>query len=76
MWKCGRWQLKPFAWRKHFDNAYFISFIFSLDRTRPAYLSCIDAGRVDDFNFGLARDTIRQTLEFITPYIDAAAVKI
>ena len=55
--------------------AYEISFIFSLDRTRPAYISCVDSGQVDTFNSNLAITTIIQTIEFLTPHIDEAAAK-
>ncbi|MEM9777809.1 MAG: hypothetical protein AAF902_24745, partial [Chloroflexota bacterium] len=55
------------------DEAYFLSFVFSLDRTRPAYLSCINSGKVDDFNYSLALSTIEQTLNFLIPYINSAA---
>jgi hypothetical protein len=65
----------PDDWQQ-IDDAYVISFIYSLDRTRPAYLSCVDAGRVDDFNYGLAWETIQNTLNFIGPYIDQAASKL
>lgn len=58
------------------DFAYFLSFIYSLDRTRPAYLSCVDAGRVDEFNHNLALQTIEETLSFLNPYIDAAAARL
>jgi hypothetical protein len=58
------------------DAVYFISFIYALDRTRPAYLSCVNAGTVDDFNYGLASQTIDQTLQFLQPAIDAAAGRL
>ena len=58
------------------DSAYVLAFIYSLDRTRPAYLSCVDAQHVDDFNANLAANTIAQTLQFFNPYVDAAAVKV
>jgi len=54
------------------DRAYMVSFIYSLDRTRPAFLSCRDANKVDDFNLGLARQTIEETYNFFSPYVDAA----
>ncbi|VAW33022.1 hypothetical protein MNBD_CHLOROFLEXI01-5253 [hydrothermal vent metagenome] len=54
------------------DAVYFISFIFSLDRTRPAYLSCVDSGKVDDFNYGLAVQTLDQTVAFLAPALNAA----
>jgi hypothetical protein len=65
----------PADWQQ-IDDAYVISFVYSLDRTRPAYLSCVDAGRVDDFNYGLAWDTIQNTLGFISPFIDQAGSKL
>jgi hypothetical protein len=58
------------------DIAYILSFIYSLDRTRPAYLLCIDAGKVDDFDYGLARQTLDQTLGASNPAITAAATKV
>jgi hypothetical protein len=58
------------------DNRYFISFVYSLDRTRPAYLSCVNAGQVDNFNANLAYGTIEQTLNFLNPAIEAAAAKL
>ncbi|MCB8954577.1 MAG: hypothetical protein H6650_21440 [Ardenticatenales bacterium] len=58
------------------DGAYVLSFIYALDRTRPAYLSCVDAGRVDEFNHNLALQTIEETLRFISPFIDAAASRL
>jgi hypothetical protein len=61
----------PGDWEE-IDFVYFLSFIYSLDRTRPAYLSCVNAGSVDDFNYGLAVQTIDQTLTFLTPSLNAA----
>lgn len=61
----------PAAWRD-IDVIYFLSFIYSLDRTRPAYLSCIGSGKVDDFNYGLAHSAIEQTLSILTPAIQRA----
>jgi hypothetical protein len=61
----------PGDW-KDIDAVYFISFIYSLDRTRPAYLSCVNAGKVDDFNYGLAVQTLNQTVAFMTPSLNAA----
>lgn len=58
------------------DFAYFLSFIYSLDRTRPAYLSCVDAGKVDEFNHNLALQTIEETLSFLNPFIDSAAGRL
>ena len=58
------------------DLAYVLSFIYSLDRTRPAYLSCVNAGTVDDFNANLAYGTIDQTLNLLEPAIAEAAGKL
>jgi hypothetical protein len=65
----------PGDWQE-IDYAYYISFVYSLDRTRPAYLSCVNAGRVDEFNLGLARQTLDETMSFFIPYVDAAAAKL
>lgn len=54
------------------DGIYFLSFIYSLDRTRPAYLSCVNAGNVDDFNYGLAHTAIELTLSILNPAIQSA----
>jgi hypothetical protein len=65
----------PADW-EDIDFAYFLSFVYSLDRTRPAFLSCVNAGRVDDFNYSLAMQTINETLSILLdPAIDAAATK-
>lgn len=61
----------PPGWEE-IDFIYFLSFIYSLDRTRPAYLSCVNAGHVDDFNFGLASSAIEQTLSILNPAIQQA----
>lgn len=61
----------PGDWEE-IDFVYFLSFIYSLDRTRPAYLSCINVGKVDDFNYGLALTAIDQTVNFMTPSLNAA----
>jgi hypothetical protein len=58
------------------DWAYYLSFVYSLDRTRPAYLSCVNAGQVDNFNYGLAVQTLNETYNFLSPYVDAAAAKL
>lgn len=55
---------------------YVISFIYSLDRTRPAFLSCRDAGKIDDFNYSLALTAINDTLSLLEPTVNAAAVKV
>lgn len=54
------------------DFVYFLSFIYSLDRTRPAYLSCVNAGTVDDFNYSLALTAINQTQSFMEPALNSA----
>lgn len=64
----------PGDWEE-IDFAYVLAFIYSLDRTRPAYLSCADSGQVDNFNFSLAVSAVEDTLNFLNPYIDAAAAK-
>lgn len=61
----------PGDWEE-IDFVYFLSFIYSLDRTRPAYLSCVNAGTVDDFNYGLALTAIEQTTAFMTPALNSA----
>ncbi|MGB1249274.1 MAG: hypothetical protein ACPG8W_01465 [Candidatus Promineifilaceae bacterium] len=58
------------------DLIYFNTFISSLDRTRPAYLSCFDAGRIDDFNRDLARLNIDETLPVMENAIKAALAKL
>jgi hypothetical protein len=65
----------PPDWQE-IDSIYLLSFIYSLDRTRPAYLSCVDAGKVDEFNYGLARQSIDQVLSILPQAIDAAAAKL
>jgi len=57
------------------DFAYVLSFIYSLDRTRPAYLSCINSGMVDSFNLGLAMTAMDNTLSLLNPATAAAAAK-
>jgi outer membrane biosynthesis protein TonB len=64
----------PPEWQ-NIDEIYYISFIYALDRTRPAYLSCSNAGRVDDFNANLAEQAIGQTLSFLEPAINEAAAR-
>ena len=61
----------PGDWEE-IDFVYFLSFIYSLDRTRPAYLSCVNSGQVDEFNYGLAVQAIDQTISFMTPSLNAA----
>jgi hypothetical protein len=65
----------PADWQE-IDFYYFLGFVYALDRTRPAYLSCVNAGRVDDFNYSLAQQTIDETLSLINPTVDAAAAKL
>lgn len=57
------------------DFAYVLSFIYSLDRTRPAYLSCLNAGMVDSFNLSLAMQAMNDTLSLLNPATEAAAAK-
>ncbi len=61
----------PGGW-EDIDFVYFLSFIYSLDRTRPAYLSCVNAGTVDDFNYSLALTAINQTQTFMEPALNSA----
>lgn len=61
----------PGDWEE-IDFVYFLSFIYSLDRTRPAYLSCVNAGTVDDFNYSLALTAINQTQTFMEPALNSA----
>ena len=58
------------------EFAYVLSFIYALDRTRPAYLSCVNAGMVDDFNFNLAVTAINETLQLLNPTVETAASKL
>jgi hypothetical protein len=64
----------PGDW-EYIDFVYVISFIYSLDRTRPAHLSCANSGQVDGFNYGLAYQTIDEVLDVLVPTIQQAAVK-
>ncbi|HRQ41705.1 MAG TPA: hypothetical protein PLD25_27610 [Chloroflexota bacterium] len=54
------------------DYVYFLSFIYALDRTRPAYLACVNGGDMGDFNYGLAYTAIDQTLNILNPAIISA----
>lgn len=65
----------PGDWEE-IDAYYVISFIYALDRTRPAYLSCRDAGNIDDFNYSLALTAINNTLSLLEPTVNAAAIKV
>ncbi len=62
----------PPAWQE-VDEIYFISFIYSLDRTRPAFLSCQNAGNVDQFNGDLAAIAIEETLNILNQGIARAS---
>ncbi len=53
-----------------------LSFIYSLDRTRPAYLSCKNSGKVDQFNYDLAWQAIDLTKQVLEPGIAAAKAKL
>lgn len=64
----------PGDW-ENIDFAYVLSFIYALDRTRPAYLSCLQSGKVDDFNMGLAVTAMDETLGLLNPATAAAAAK-
>lgn len=54
------------------DFAYVLSFIYALDRTRPAYLSCVNGNPVDEFNYGLADSAINETNALLNQAIQQA----
>lgn len=64
----------PGDWEE-IDAYYVLAFVYSLDRTRPAYLSCVNSGTVGPFNYSLAVQTINTTREFLNPVVAAAAAK-
>lgn len=64
----------PGDWQQ-IDVVYSISFIYALDRTRPAYLACVNGGDMGDFNYGLAYTAIGETLNFLNPAIVSAYAK-
>lgn len=64
----------PAGWQD-IETIYVLSFVYSLDRTRPAYLSCVDSGGIDDFNYSLAYRTIEEALSVLNPAIDNAATR-
>ncbi len=64
----------PSDWQE-IDFIYFISFVYSLDRTRPAYLACVNGGDMGDFNYGLAYSAIGETLDILNPAIVSAYAK-
>ncbi|MBP6803547.1 MAG: hypothetical protein KBE23_05360 [Chloroflexi bacterium] len=64
----------PSDWQE-IDFIYFISFVYSLDRTRPAYLACVNGGDMGDFNYGLAYSAIGETLNILNPAIVSAYAK-
>lgn len=64
----------PGDWQE-IDNIYFVSFVYSLDRTRPAYLSCIDSGQIDDFNYSLALTALDQTRSYLEQGVNSATAK-
>ncbi len=57
------------------EVVYFVSFVYSLDRTRPAYLSCVNGAAVDDFNYSLALTAMNQVEQVLNPAINEAAAK-
>lgn len=63
----------PSEWRGIYST-YVNSFIVGLDRTRPAYLACLNDGQVNQFNYGLAFTAINDALNQLTPAIDQALV--
>lgn len=58
------------------DAIYFLTFIVTLDGTRPAYLSCFDSGSVASFNYGLAVTTINDVLNVLDPSVDEAGRRL
>ena len=64
----------PSDWQE-IDFVYFLSFVYSLDRTRPAYLACVNGGDMGDFNYGLAYSAIGETLNILNPAIVSAYAK-
>ncbi len=64
----------PGDWQE-IDFVYFISFIYALDRTRPAYLACVDGGDMGDFNFSLAYTAIGEALGVLNPAVVSAYAK-
>ncbi|MCB8950162.1 MAG: hypothetical protein H6653_19320 [Ardenticatenaceae bacterium] len=64
----------PGDWEE-INFVYSISFIYALDRTRPAYLACVNGGDMGDFNYGLAYSAIGETLDVLNPAIVNAYAK-
>jgi uncharacterized protein YraI len=62
----------PPAWQE-ISFLYELSFIYALDRSRPAYFSCLNAGKIDEFNYSLAFSSIEDALRVLNPIIDRAA---
>jgi len=50
------------------DERYVVSFIYSLDKTRPAYLACKEGNRPSDQSYGQAY----QALDDVARYLDPA----
>lgn len=65
----------PPAWAE-IEFLYELSFIYALDRSRPAYLSCLNAGSVDEFNRSLAFSSIEDALSVLNPIIDRTAASV
>lgn len=65
----------PDDW-KEIDMWYVLSFIYSLDRTRPAYLSCKNSGKVDEFNKNLAWQAIDLTSQVLGAALAEAKAKL
>ena len=65
----------PADWEE-IDLYYVLSFIHSLDRTRPAYLSCKESGKVDNFNYSLAGQAIMNVYNLLNATIAAAEAKL
>ena len=64
----------PGDWQE-INFIYSISFVYSLDRTRPAYQACVNGGDMGDFNYLLAYSAIGETLNILNPAIVSAYAK-
>ena len=65
----------PAEWQD-LDSRYYVTFLFTLDRTRVAYLSCFDSGYINGQNVSFAYEAIDDTLEVLNPAILEAANKL
>jgi hypothetical protein len=68
----GAWyENVPAEWAEA-DARFYTALIWTLDRTRPAAISCDEAGRVDPFNYGLAMQSLHQAQNVLNPAIAIA----